>query len=577
MMAIPVRLFCRPARESGCRVVAAPGAACRRSCVSGVKGLVEGPKSAGRDRREGGGLGGRLRFAGLEVETASLVREHRNLLLPHLKTALRDLVHRLQTDPDAARSFESDSQLERLHDLTRSHWEVLTDARFDALYAERVKVLADAERRMGLDPRWHIAGHAVILEHFLSGLIDEFWPRSVFRNAAARRAQLAGLVTAVLRTALVDLEIAMSLRFNALRLSQQQALASLRASHVEEFRRCISALSARLADHDLSGHGVDDVPEGCTDVFAVLDEAIATLRATFSGAGEQVGMAEHHTGRIALSAAALADGASKAARDTRATASGLVDIDTRARRSAEGARAAEIAVGKARHAAQASGDVVGEAIAAMSDIEQSAERIGQIIGVIDDIAFQTNLLALNAGIEAARAGESGRGFAVVAQEVRALAQRSAEAAREIKQLVTTTKSQVDGGVQTVAKTQQAIDGIVGQVSAINEMIATIVSDTAETAAGIGQVATGISSCCAELDGLERTAVETRAMSGDLKTVILELGKTIRAFRLERRRDHSAPVAAGPVVVAETTPGDDDVFDGAFAEPMRLLAGGRAQQ
>lgn len=538
--------------------------------------MVEGSTSAGSDRREGGSLNGRLRFAGLDEPAAALVRDNRNLLLPHLKTALRDLFHRFQSFPDAARNFDSDAQLERLHDLNRSHWEVLTDARFDALYAERVKVLADAERRMGLDPRWHIAGHAVILEHFLSGLIDEFWPKSMFGTAAARRGKLAELVTSVLRTALVDLEIAVSLRFNALRLSQQQELAALRAAHADETRHRITGLCARLADKDLSGHGVENVPEDCAEAFAALDEAIASLRTTLAGTGERAARAEDHCGRIALSSASLAAGARKAAGGARATIGMLTDIGVKADRSAAGAKHAESAAGKARQAAEASGGVVSEAISAMSDIEQSAERIGQIIGVIDDIAFQTNLLALNAGIEAARAGESGRGFAVVAQEVRALAQRSADAAREIKQLVTTTKSQVDGGVQMVARTQEAIGGIVEQVSAINDMIAAIVTDAGETAVDIGRVAQDVSALGQELDTLERTAGETQSVSDDLHTVVLELGRTIREFRLEKHRDAAAPawssrVAVVPVVEAER----DDVFDSAF-EPVRLALGGRAQ-
>jgi methyl-accepting chemotaxis protein len=538
--------------------------------------VTEGSTSSAGERREGGSLSGRLRFAGLDEAASVLVRENRNLLLPHLKTALRDLFHRFQSFPDAARNFDSDAQLERLHDLSRSHWEVLTDARFDALYAERVKVLADAERRMGLDPRWHIAGHAVVLEHFLSGLIDEFWPKSMFRSDAARRTKLAELVTAVLRTALVDLEIAVSLRFNDLRLGQQQALTGLRASHTDETRRVVTGLAARLAERDLSGHGLSDLPDGCEDAFGELDAAIGALRETLSGASERTTGAQDHTGRIAISSAALADSAAAAARKSQVTIESLVGISAKADRSADGARRAEQAAAKARAAVVSSGEIVSEAISAMSDIEKSAERIGQIIGVIDDIAFQTNLLALNAGIEAARAGESGRGFAVVAQEVRALAQRSADAAREIKQLVTTTKSQVDGGVQMVGRTQSAIGGIVEQVSAINEMIAAIVVDTGETAGEIGRVAGEVSAVTAELGTVERTATETHASATDLQTVILELGQTICEFRLAKRRDTVAPPTSvvTPAKV-EVDPGREDLFGNGVAEPLRLSLGGRA--
>ena len=118
------------------------------------------------------------------------------------------------------------------------------------------------------------------------------------------------------------------------------------------------------------------------------------------------------------------------------------------------------------------------------DIEQSAETIGQIIGVIDEIAFQTNLLALNAGVEAARAGEAGRALPS-SPGSRALAQRSADAAREIKQLVTGTKTQVDSGVQMVARTQAAIGGVVEPVTGINETIVAIGSRAGETATGHG--------------------------------------------------------------------------------------------
>ena len=131
---------------------------------------------------------------------------------------------------------------------------------------------------------------------------------------------------------------------------------------------------------------------------------------------------------------------------------------------------AQAVVSGAKSEADHGGDVVREAITAMGGIESSSKQIGQIIGVIDEIAFQTNLLALNAGVEAARAGDAGRGFAVVASEVRALAQRSAEAAKEIKSLISASTTHVAQGVDLVGETGKALERIVAQVAEINAVV-----------------------------------------------------------------------------------------------------------
>ncbi|MGC1302700.1 MAG: methyl-accepting chemotaxis protein, partial [Caulobacteraceae bacterium] len=149
------------------------------------------------------------------------------------------------------------------------------------------------------------------------------------------------------------------------------------------------------------------------------------------------------------------------------------------------------AVSNAKSDAERSGVVVRQAVSAMSGIEQSSRQIGQIIGVIDEIAFQTNLLALNAGVEAARAGDAGRGFAVVAQEVRALAQRSAEAAKEIKGLISASAQQVASGVSLVGETGAALDRIVSQVVGISAVVVEIAASAQEQAVGLHEVNTAI--------------------------------------------------------------------------------------
>jgi methyl-accepting chemotaxis protein len=168
-------------------------------------------------------------------------------------------------------------------------------------------------------------------------------------------------------------------------------------------------------------------------------------------------------------------------------AAALNEIMTTVGKTAEGAKHAYGVVLATKSDAERIGEVVQQAVAAMGKIENSSRQISQIISVIDEIAFQTNLLALNAGVEAARAGEFGRGFAVVASEVRALAQRSADAAKEIKGLISTSATEVGEGVKLVAETGESLVGIVRKVSEINAVVSTIASGANEQSVRLQEV------------------------------------------------------------------------------------------
>lgn len=477
------------------------------------------------------------------------------------------------------RHFESDLQIDRLHDLQASHWSVLTDARFDALYAERVKVLSDAESRMGLDPRWHIAGHAVMLENLIGCLVEQLLSKSLLTGGRKRDKELADAIQAVIRLVMVDLEIAVSLRINELRLKQQQALASQRDRDHAEANDLFGPVAARLADKDLSVRIRKDRPDVYGELAALLDQALDAMSSALQTVGDRLLAADGLAQLVARTGREIATEIEEYAADVSDAASRIADLAARVQTSATEAADAEKAVSTARRSAEESGEVVGKAISAMADIEDSAEKIGQIIGVIDEIAFQTNLLALNAGIEAARAGDSGRGFAVVAQEVRALAQRSADAAREIKQLVTGTKSQVEAGVKMVHRTQDAIGGIVAQVAGINETVADISRATDDQAQSLARVAGSIQSLDARMLASAQKANALTAQSDELQTVILELGRTVREFRIARERG-DAPVwqAKSKVPEARAEQGSDDMPDlaqeGVFFMPAQLAALGR---
>ncbi|HEX3984819.1 MAG TPA: methyl-accepting chemotaxis protein, partial [Acidisoma sp.] len=222
-----------------------------------------------------------------------------------------------------------------------------------------------------------------------------------------------------------------------------------------------------------------------------LNSAIDSLDKTMLSVGTTSSSVQNVTEEILNSANDLARRTEQQAASLEQTAAALDQITVTVKKAADGSRHARDIVRGAKVEAEKSGTVVQEAVRSMDGIESSSSKIGQIIGVIDEIAFQTNLLALNAGVEAARAGEAGRGFAVVAQEVRALAQRSAEAAKEIKTLISTSTQQVSAGVTLVGQTGQALGRIITHVSEIDTAVSDIAASAQEQSTALGEINTAV--------------------------------------------------------------------------------------
>ncbi|MCY1645651.1 methyl-accepting chemotaxis protein [Caulobacter sp. SL161] len=296
----------------------------------------------------------------------------------------------------------------------------------------------------------------------------------------------------------------------------------------------IAQALARLAANDLSyrmAAQIDaqfaSVRDDFNDAVAALDETIGAVasatRNVATGANEISTASDNLSRRTEQQAASLEE-----------TAAALHEITATVGRSADGAKRASVAASDARVDAAKSGEIVGEAVSAMDGIESSSNQINQIISVIDEIAFQTNLLALNAGVEAARAGEAGRGFAVVAQEVRALAQRSADAAKEIKVLIANSSTQVERGVKLVGDTGRALQSIVSKVSEIDTLISDIAQSSREQATGLGEVNVAVNQMDQVTQQNAAMVEEATAAAASLRHEADELDKLIARFNVTAR-------------------------------------------
>ncbi|MBK7543422.1 MAG: MCP four helix bundle domain-containing protein [Candidatus Competibacteraceae bacterium] len=302
----------------------------------------------------------------------------------------------------------------------------------------------------------------------------------------------------------------------------------------------IASLTQQVAQGDLMARFENTGQE--TGIYAALRDMTTQLKT-------MVSQVNHATSQVNAAASEIASGSSDLAQRTEEqasaleeTASSMEELTSTVKQSAEHAGQANQLASAARVQAEQGGQVVEQAVAAMGAIHHSSKQIADIIGVIDEIAFQTNLLALNAAVEAARAGEQGRGFAVVAGEVRKLAQRSADAAKEIKALITDSVTKVEDGGQLVERSGKTLQEIVTAIKKVSDIVAEMAAASREQASGIEQVNKAILQMDQTTQQNAALVEQTAAASHAMGEQAQQLQQLMAFFKLDAR-DHSAPVAS----------------------------------
>lgn len=295
----------------------------------------------------------------------------------------------------------------------------------------------------------------------------------------------------------------------------------------------LRAMIGTMADGDLSSATDTGKPDS--------NSVLAALGRMRSSMGSIVGQVRLASDSIATGSTEIASGnadlsirTEEQASNLQAASASMVEIRSMVDRNADTARQASQLANAASDAAQNGGSVMQEVVDTMQDIAASSQKMSDIIGVIDGIAFQTNILALNAAVEAARAGEQGRGFAVVAGEVRSLAQRSAEAAREIKTLISSSNEKVDNGKQLVQNAGSSIGDIVGQVGKVASFIEEISSSALEQKAAIGQVSDSVGNLDQVTQQNAALVEESAAAAESLKHQAAMLADLVNKFQVDTR-------------------------------------------
>ncbi|WP_374662534.1 methyl-accepting chemotaxis protein [Inhella sp.] len=293
-----------------------------------------------------------------------------------------------------------------------------------------------------------------------------------------------------------------------------------------------------LAEHMAEGDLTREVRIDRTDELGTLQRALSDMR---DGLADMVLRSNEGADSVQTAAAEIASGNFDLSQRTEQTAarvqqtnSAVSELGVAVRHSAESAATANQLAQQAAQEAARGGEVVTQVVSTMQEINTSSKRIADIIGTIDGIAFQTNILALNAAVEAARAGEQGRGFAVVAGEVRSLASRSAEAAREIKALIGASVEKVETGTRLVAEAGGTIEQLVGSVNRVSDVIGEISASTAEQ----NQHLAGVASSMGELDQMSQSNAalveEGAAAAESLKDQAVKLHQLVSRYRVDAR-------------------------------------------
>ena len=427
----------------------------------------------------------RTDFAGLSHPSPDYLAMQ-DILRAAAPGALDAFYDRIRATPETRRFFQDETHMGRAKSAQIGHWDAIIDGRTDEDYGRAVAAIGRTHARIGLEPRWYIGAYGVLLGELIKAVATR--PRKAFAGAAHDR-RTGQALAELNQRALLDMDLAISTYLDALEAERDQAAAA-KAEADDRQEQVVAALGQALktlAQGDLGVSIQAEFPPEYETLKADFNAAAASLRQAFGAVADSAEAVRTGSGELAIASDDLAVRTERQAAGLERTAATAEEIAAGVEQAAKGAQNTAQAVVSVRRDVEHGEAVVDETTEAMTAIRDSSVEIARFTSLIDEIAFQTNLLALNAGVEAARAGDAGRGFAVVAAEVRALAQRSAEASGEIRTLIATSAAQVARGVELVERAGQALHSIGERVAAVDDLAGGMASASRHQADRLAEV------------------------------------------------------------------------------------------
>jgi methyl-accepting chemotaxis protein len=482
------------------------------------------------------GIEKRLNFLGLDASDKERLRRVAPQVMAAMGPALDGFYARMRAEPDLMRHFSGEPAMNRAKALQNTHWKKIVEGSFGPDYVAAVRRIGEIHAQIGLEPHWYIGAYGAILDCLIRNMaVGGGGPLAWM--SGNRNSDAVADISAVVRAALLDMDLSISVYLDRIDAGRRRAETASRAA----FEALAEALG-QVADGDLTAQVAAELSEqtGFNSTIGQLREIIAAVRTASNAIAK---------GSDELSSAAndLARRTEQQAASLEQTAASLDQLTQAVRQTAARSEQASTRMSQARDDAAATDTIMRETRSAMDQIAASSAEVGQMLAVINDIAFQTNLLALNAGVEAARAGDAGRGFAVVASEVRQLAQRSAESARNIRSLIERSNASVDEGRHKVEAAAEALGRILGAVTQVSDIVGEIAMAARDQAVSVQEINGAIGHLDQVTQQNAAMVEETTAASSDLRSEAGALAAHVGHFRTGRgegRRGRDAPLAEG---------------------------------